>query len=162
MCDPQHASIPIRDADRLAVKTSSCFRVKHFLRTTVPESFRPITGKVFLPRSISTVRTFMMDDLLESDTKTLLLLRRRIKQRTNPLVVSPQARREAVAAFRAAAECSERHACGQLEVLRALLRYRRRETRFAEANDRLRVRLRELAKIDAAGDIGGCMFCCSG
>jgi len=61
-------------------------------------------------------------------------------------VVSPQARREAVAVFRAAADCSERHACGQLEVLRAMLRYRRRETRFAEANQRLRVRLRELAE----------------
>ena len=61
-------------------------------------------------------------------------------------VVSPQARREAVEVFRAATECSERHACGQLEVLRAMLRYRRRETRFAEANDRLRVRLRELAE----------------
>lgn len=48
--------------------------------------------------------------------------------------------------FRAAAECSERHACGQLEVLRAMFRYRPRERRFAEANDRLRVRLRELAE----------------
>lgn len=48
--------------------------------------------------------------------------------------------------FRAGAECSERHACGQLEVLRAMLRYRRRESRFAEANQRLRLRLRELAE----------------
>ena len=48
--------------------------------------------------------------------------------------------------FRGAAECSERHACGQLEVLRAMVRYRRRESRFAEANERLRVRLRELAE----------------
>jgi len=87
-----------------------------------------------------------MDDLLESDTKTLLLLRKRIKRRTIPLVVSPQARREAVVVFRAAADCSERHACGQLEVLRAMLRYRHRETRFAGANERLRVRLRELAE----------------
>ena len=61
-------------------------------------------------------------------------------------MVSPPARREAVTVFRAAADCSERHACGQLEVLRAMLRYRPRETRFAEANDRLRVRLRELAE----------------
>jgi putative transposase len=61
-------------------------------------------------------------------------------------VASPQARREAVAVFRAAADCSERHACGQLEVLRAMLRYRRRETRFAGANERLRVRLRGLAE----------------
>ena len=61
-------------------------------------------------------------------------------------MVSPQARREAVAVFRAAADCSERHACGQLEVLRAMLRYRRRETRFVGANERLRVRLRELAE----------------
>lgn len=48
--------------------------------------------------------------------------------------------------FRAAAECSERRACGQLEVLRAMFRYHPRETRFAEANERLRVRLRELAE----------------
>ena len=48
--------------------------------------------------------------------------------------------------FRAAGKCSERHACGQLEVLRAMFRYRPRERRFAEANDRLRVRLRELAE----------------
>ena len=48
--------------------------------------------------------------------------------------------------FRVAGECSERHACGQLEVLRAMVRYRRRTSRFAEANERLRVRLRELAE----------------
>jgi putative transposase len=48
--------------------------------------------------------------------------------------------------FRAAAECSERHACGQLEVLRAMFRYRPREGRTCEANERLRVRLRELAE----------------
>ena len=48
--------------------------------------------------------------------------------------------------FRAAAECSERHACGQLEVLRVMFRYRPREARFSEANERLRVRLRELAE----------------
>lgn len=48
--------------------------------------------------------------------------------------------------FRAIADCSERHACGQLEVLRAMVRYRRRESRFLEANERLRVRLRELAE----------------
>ena len=61
-------------------------------------------------------------------------------------MVGPQARREAVKIFRAAADCSERHACGQLEVLRAMVRYRRRESRFAEANQRLRMRLRELAE----------------
>jgi putative transposase len=48
--------------------------------------------------------------------------------------------------FRAAAECSERHACGQMEIVRAMVRYRPRATRFAEANQRLRVRLRELAE----------------
>lgn len=48
--------------------------------------------------------------------------------------------------FREAAQCSERHACGQLEVLRAMVRYQRRESRFAQANERLRVRLRELAE----------------
>ena len=62
-------------------------------------------------------------------------------------MVSPQARREAVAVFRTATDCSERHACGQLEVLRAMLRYTvGGETRFAEANGRLRVRLRDLAE----------------
>jgi len=60
--------------------------------------------------------------------------------------VSPQARREAVAVFRSAAECSERHACGQMEIVRAMVRYRPRATRFSEANQRLRVRLRELAE----------------
>ena len=44
--------------------------------------------------------------------------------------------------FRAAAKCSERHACGQLEVLRAMVRYQRREGRFAQANERFRIRLR--------------------
>jgi putative transposase len=48
--------------------------------------------------------------------------------------------------FSAAADCSERHACGQLEVLRAMVRYRPRESRFAEANEQLRVRLRQLAE----------------
>lgn len=43
-------------------------------------------------------------------------------------------------------ECSERHACGQMAVLRALLRYRPHETKYAEANARLRLRLRELAE----------------
>jgi hypothetical protein len=36
-------------------------------------------------------------------------------------VVGPQAEREAVEAFRAAAECSERHACGQMEIVRAMV-----------------------------------------
>jgi putative transposase len=61
-------------------------------------------------------------------------------------VVGPQAEREAVPIFRAAAECSERHACGQMEIVRAMVRYRSRGTRFAEANQRQRVRLRELAE----------------
>lgn len=61
-------------------------------------------------------------------------------------MVGPQAEREAVPIFRAAAECSERHACGRMEIVRAMVRYRSRGTRFAEANQRLRVRLRELAE----------------
>ena len=48
--------------------------------------------------------------------------------------------------FRQTAECSERHACGLLEALRAMVRYRPRASRFAEANERLRMRLRELAE----------------
>jgi hypothetical protein len=55
-------------------------------------------------------------------------------------MVGPQAEREAVPVFRAAAECSERHACGQMEIVRAMVPYRPRETRFAEVNQRLRVR----------------------
>jgi putative transposase len=51
-----------------------------------------------------------------------------------------------VKVFRAATDCSERHACGGLEVLRAMLRYRARGPRLAEANDRLKIRLRELAE----------------
>ncbi len=61
-------------------------------------------------------------------------------------MVGPQAEREAIPVFRAAAECSERHACGQMEIVRAMVRYRPRGTRFAEANQRLRARLRELAE----------------
>ena len=48
--------------------------------------------------------------------------------------------------FRTATECSERHACGQMQVLRAMLRYQPRASRHAEANERLRIRLRELAE----------------
>jgi putative transposase len=51
-----------------------------------------------------------------------------------------------VKAFQTATECSERHACEQLEVLRAMVRHRQRPTRFAAANERLRMRLRELAE----------------
>jgi putative transposase len=48
--------------------------------------------------------------------------------------------------FREATECSGRHACGRMEIVRALVRYRSRDSRFTEANRRLRVRLRELAE----------------
>lgn len=48
--------------------------------------------------------------------------------------------------FCVAVDCSERRACGQLEVLRAMVRYRPRESRYAGANEQLRVRLRELAE----------------
>lgn len=48
--------------------------------------------------------------------------------------------------FRAATECSERRACGRMEIERALLRYRPRATRFAIDNEKLRVRMRELAE----------------
>lgn len=48
--------------------------------------------------------------------------------------------------FCAAVDCSERHACGQLDVLRAMVRYRPGQSRYAEANERLRVRLRQLAE----------------
>jgi putative transposase len=61
-------------------------------------------------------------------------------------VVGPQAKREAVNVFCVAAERSERHACGQMEVLRAMVRYIARGTRYTEVNERLRVRLRELAE----------------
>jgi putative transposase len=48
--------------------------------------------------------------------------------------------------FREATQCSERHACGQMEILRAMVRYQARGTRYAKANERLRGRLRELAE----------------
>jgi len=51
-----------------------------------------------------------------------------------------------VQAFQEATKCSERHACGQMEIVRAMVRYRPRGSRFAEINDRLRVRLRVLAE----------------
>ena len=70
---------------------------------------------------------------------------RRIQGGVNKNVVSPLAKREDVAVFRFSAGYSERHACGQLEMFRAMLRYRSPESRFAEANDRSRDRLRELA-----------------
>jgi len=51
-----------------------------------------------------------------------------------------------VKAFQEMTKCSERHACGQMEIVRAMVRYRARGTRYAKANERLRVRLRELAE----------------
>jgi HTH-like domain len=51
-----------------------------------------------------------------------------------------------VKTFRVAGECSERHVYGQLEVMWLMVRYRRRESRYADANERLRARLRELAE----------------
>ena len=47
---------------------------------------------------------------------------------------------------RTTVDCREGRASEQLEVLRAMLRCRRRERGFAEANDRLRVLLSELAE----------------
>jgi len=61
-------------------------------------------------------------------------------------MVGPQAEREAVTVFREATKCSERRACGQLEIARAMVRYQPRPTRFAAANEKLRTRLRELAE----------------
>jgi putative transposase len=60
-------------------------------------------------------------------------------------VVSPQARREAVAVFQTAADCSERHACGQLEVLRVCATVGEKRA-LPKPTDCLRVRLRELAE----------------
>ena len=48
--------------------------------------------------------------------------------------------------FREATKCSERRACGQMEIVRAMVRYRLRANRFAVANEKLRMRLRELAE----------------
>ena len=61
-------------------------------------------------------------------------------------MVGPQAEREAVRVFREATKCSERRACGQMEIVRARVRYRLRANRFAVANEKLRMRLRELAE----------------
>ena len=61
-------------------------------------------------------------------------------------MVGPQAKRAAVRVFREATQCSERHVCGQMEIVRATVRYRARGSRFREANERLRTRLRQLAE----------------
>lgn len=61
-------------------------------------------------------------------------------------MVGPQAEREAVRIFREATKSSERRACGQLEVVRAMVRYQPRVSRYAAANEKLRKRLRELAE----------------
>ena len=61
-------------------------------------------------------------------------------------MVSPQAEREAVRVFPDATKCSERRACGQREIVRAMVRYRPRASRFAPGNEKLRMRLRELAE----------------
>ena len=61
-------------------------------------------------------------------------------------MVGPQAEREAVRAFREATKCSERRACGQMEIVRAMVRYQARSSRFAAANEKLRMRLRQLAE----------------
>jgi putative transposase len=51
-----------------------------------------------------------------------------------------------VRVFREATKCSERRACGQMEIVRAMVRYRPQPTRFAVVNEELRNRLRELAE----------------
>jgi len=61
-------------------------------------------------------------------------------------MVGPQAEREAVRMFRDATQCSERRACGQMEIVRAMVRYQPRASRFAASNEKLRIRLRELAE----------------
>ena len=61
-------------------------------------------------------------------------------------MVGPQAEREAVMVFREATNCSERRACGRMEIVRALVRYQPRPTRFAAGNEKLRIRLRQLAE----------------
>ena len=81
-----------------------------------------------------------------SCTASMALANRRFTVGALKKVAGPLARREAVRVFREAVKCSERHACGQLEVLRAMVRYRSRGGRFAEASERLRTRLRELAE----------------
>lgn len=48
--------------------------------------------------------------------------------------------------FREATKCSERRACGQMEIVRAMVRYRPRANRFTASNEKLRIRLRELAE----------------
>ena len=48
--------------------------------------------------------------------------------------------------FREATKRSERRACGRLETVRAMVRFRPRASRFAAANEKLRMRLRELAE----------------
>ncbi len=61
-------------------------------------------------------------------------------------MAGPQAEREAVTVFRDATKCSERRAWGQMEIVRAMVGYQPRPTRFTAANEKLRTRLRELAE----------------
>jgi len=57
--------------------------------------------------------------------------------------------------FRAAAECSERHACGQMEIVRAMVRYRPRATRFAEANQLCLAKILSGRKMDVILEFSG-------
>ena len=56
--------------------------------------------------------------------------------------MSPEMRREAVLVMQVEVELSQRRACGLMELYRATCRYRRRRGE----DQRLRVRLRELAE----------------
>ena len=49
-----------------------------------------------------------------------------------------------------------------MEIVRAMVRYLWRPTRFAVVNEELRIRLRELAEQRRRWGIGACIFCCSG
>jgi hypothetical protein len=73
-------------------------------------------------------------------------------------VVGPQAKREAVKIFCTAVDCSERHACGRLEVLRAMVRYRPRQSRYAGCA----CAFGNLLKSGADGDTAGCTSCWNG
>ena len=73
-------------------------------------------------------------------------------------MVTPAAKREAVAHLRTAFDMSERRACRTIDCMRMTVRYRSRRPDDTE----LRQRLRALAHERRALAIGGCMCCYGG
>ena len=73
-------------------------------------------------------------------------------------MVTPAAKREAVAHLRSAFDMSERRACRTIGCVRMTVRYRCHRPDDAE----LRARLRSLAQCGGASATGACTSCCDG